>query len=167
VRAEADGGQAAVAQVELPPDPTSPSQARRFVAEALRGIPVDASLAELLVSELVTNAVLHARTVLEVTVSTSRAGARVGVHDGSSQRPRVRHYDRRAATGRGLHLLDSLASRWGVDVDDHGKTVWFEVAAADGAADPGERRASLRRRLTRAPGLRRGGAPRPPTTKRP
>jgi hypothetical protein len=158
-------GGLALAQVELPPEPASPSQARRFVADALRDVPVDTSLAVLLVSELVTNAVLHARTVLEVTVSTSPAGARVGVRDGSQQRPRLRHYDRQAPTGRGLHLLESLASRWGVDEDEHGKTVWFELAPSDGAGAT-TRRASIRRRLPRAPGLSRVRQPRAPRARR-
>lgn len=117
--------------IELPAEPTSPAAARRFVADSLApvvGVPVD--IATLLVSELVTNAVLHARTAMVVTVTAADGSVRVGVQDGSAALPALRQYDRTAPTGRGLQMLERLASRWGVETDETSKTVWFELLVA-------------------------------------
>ncbi len=91
-------------------------------------------LAQMLVSELVTNAVLHART--EFTVAVRRIGERVRitVTDGSRSLPQQRRYGSDSTTGRGLRLVASLSADWGVDPDSGGKSVWFEVRA-DGATD--------------------------------
>lgn len=83
--------------------------------------------AELLVSELVTNAVLHARSATQVTIERSGSTVRVSVHDASTARPRLRDSGPEAVTGRGLLLVDRIANRWGVDPEDAGKWVWFEV----------------------------------------
>ena len=119
------------ARLALRPLPASAAVARRFVDETLGGwgcaALVDAS--RLLISELVTNAVLHARTDIEVVVRLVRTGVRVEVHDGSASAPVVRRYDDEAMTGRGLSLVDELARRWGVDRTDGGKAVWFELDA--------------------------------------
>jgi hypothetical protein len=90
--------------------------------------------AELLVSEVVTNAVLHART--EFTVEVHRDGdvVRVSVHDRSPAIPRQRHHGTDSTTGRGMRLVATLAVAWGVDRHAGGKAVWFEVRAA---GDPG------------------------------
>jgi anti-sigma regulatory factor (Ser/Thr protein kinase) len=85
---------------------------------------------ELLVSELVTNAVLHARSDVEVRLSTSDRGLRVDVADSSNRRPVMRTRDESAMTGRGLGLVAELSTEWGVDeIVDGGKSVWFVVAA--------------------------------------
>ena len=119
-----------IARLALPPVPTSAADARRFVGSTLVGWGSDdvADAARLLVSELVTNAVLHARTDVEVVVKLRRKGVRVEVRDGSPATPTVRHYDDEAMTGRGIALVDQLANRWGVDTRNSGKTVWFELA---------------------------------------
>lgn len=83
--------------------------------------------AEALVSELATNAVLHARTTYSVSVDRLNGTIRVGVHDASPALPRQRSYGSTATTGRGLRLLGSIASSWGVDQDASGKSVWFEL----------------------------------------
>ena len=139
--------------IELPPEPTSPGAARRFVTDELArrdGAPID--VAALLVSELVTNAVLHARTPMVVTVTIRDGLVRVGVQDGSPTLPALREYDRSAATGRGLQMVERLASRWGVDVNDGSKTVWFELALADASAteagEDGSAGRARRRRVT-------------------
>jgi anti-sigma regulatory factor (Ser/Thr protein kinase) len=113
----------------LPPDPSSPARARTFVAEALRAADrqADAELAALLVSETVTNAVLHAGTDLEVCCRVVGEVVRIEVRDGSSILPGVRHYEDGAMTGRGLALVQALARDWGVDCHPAGKTVWFEL----------------------------------------
>jgi len=83
--------------------------------------------AELLVSELVTNAVLHARSETRVTIEHAGATVRISVHDTSPTQPRLRELGPESVTGRGLLLVDRIARRWGVDSDGDGKSVWFEV----------------------------------------
>lgn len=80
-----------------------------------------------LVSELATNAVIHARTPYTIAVSHEGDTVRVGVQDLSAVNPRRRAYGVDATTGRGLRLVASMASSWGIDADPGGKVVWFEV----------------------------------------
>lgn len=119
----------------LPAETSSVPTARRFVRTALEGQGLLAAYdaAEMLVSEVVTNAVLHART--EFTVEVLRTGdmVRVSVMDLSSAIPRQRRYGTGSTTGRGLRLVATLAVAWGVDRTAAGKTVWFEVPAAGDA----------------------------------
>lgn len=120
----------------LPPDPSSPARARAFVIDALRAADRedDADLACLLVSETVTNAVLHAGTDVEVRCKVEGVIVRVEARDGSPVMPSLRHYDDEAMTGRGLAMVDALASAWGVDSHPAGKTVWFELGTAAAGA---------------------------------
>jgi len=124
-----------VASVELPLDHTAAGRARRFVGQTLRSWGCDGLVAdtELLVSELVTNAILHARSPATVTIDRDTTSIRVAVCDASSAQPRVRDYGPRAVTGRGMMLVDRIAERWGVDVNGRGKCVWFEVNLVDDA----------------------------------
>jgi anti-sigma regulatory factor (Ser/Thr protein kinase) len=119
----------AEARLALRPAPSSAASARHFVERTLGGWGCAAFVeaARLLVSELVTNAVLHARTDITVVLRMTADGVRVEVHDGSQVAPVVRHYEDEAMTGRGLALVDELASKWGVDRDTGGKAVWFEL----------------------------------------
>jgi anti-sigma regulatory factor (Ser/Thr protein kinase) len=122
-------GSFAAARVTLPAVTDSVSAARRFVREAL--IDLDAAGAcddaVTLVSELATNAVIHARTPYTIAVSHAGDTVRVGVHDLSAVNPRRRAYGLDATTGRGLRLVATLASSWGIDAETEGKVVWFEV----------------------------------------
>jgi anti-sigma regulatory factor (Ser/Thr protein kinase) len=84
----------------------------------------------LTVSELVTNAVVHARTPATLRLSMRGHVLRVGVTDlASESRPAVRVAEDTAVNGRGLALVDAVADRWGVDApgDGSGKTVWLEL----------------------------------------
>ncbi len=81
--------------------------------------------ATLLTSELVTNAVLHARSALEVTVRLTDRQLWVGVSDADTGPPVRKRYGPDAATGRGLMLVERIASAWGTDVSTTGKIVWF------------------------------------------
>ena len=81
----------------------------------------------LLASELVTNAVLYARTEIEVRVALDTSVVRVSVHDHSPAPPVPRSATSEDASGRGLDLVEQLSSTWGTAADDHGKVVWFEV----------------------------------------
>ena len=118
-------------RLELPGAPTSARSARRLVVDALRGWGLEhlEESAVLLVSELVTNSVLHARTALAVEVERTAQVVRVVVRDGSRRRPRQRRHDVTAATGRGLGLLNAVAWRWGCDdaPPPYAKAVWFEL----------------------------------------
>ena len=117
-------------RLALRPVPASAAEARQFVDATLSGWGCDAFVdaSRLLVSELVTNAVLHARTEMTLVVRLLRGGVRVEVHDGSPVAPVVRNYEDEAMTGRGLALVDELADRWGVERDSGGKSVWFELS---------------------------------------
>lgn len=85
--------------------------------------------AELLTSELVTNALLHAGTDLTVHVEQRDADGvvRIAVEDGSDAAPALGSLDMIALGGRGLPLVAALADRWGWEPLPHGKRVWFEV----------------------------------------
>lgn len=124
-------------RLRLPPQPQSAPAARSFARATLRGWRSPAELVDcvvLLVSELVANAVQHAGT--RVTLEIERRDAttvRVVVEDDNDRPPRRRPVDLYAEGGRGLELVDALASRWGVDGRPRGKSVWFEVGAEAGS----------------------------------
>ena len=122
-------GDAVDADVVLPPDPSSARRARRHVVEALEraGLPDQADVAALLVSELVTNALLHARSAVTLRVEAGPTAVRVEVADTSPRPLSRRRYSPESSTGRGLLLLEGLASRRGVDPRAGGKAVWFEL----------------------------------------
>jgi len=84
----------------------------------------------LLTSEIVTNAVLHASGCVRLRVWLNPAWVRVEVADSSPVPPTLRNYGPEAATGRGMRLVSTLTTRWGVDPDPDGKSVWFEVAVS-------------------------------------
>lgn len=79
--------------------------------------------------ELVTNAILHVASDIDVVVRREDGVLRVEVHDRSTRPPlrQVRPLD--AEAGRGLELVEALTERWGVDAEDGGKAVWFELSA--------------------------------------
>lgn len=118
----------------LPATPVSARDARRFVDAALEESfpPPVVDAARLLVSELVANAVLHTGTPIDLVVRCDARRARVEVHDGSPRLPVRKHYSTMSATGRGLVLVDRVASRWGADPTGVGKVVWFELDAGAG-----------------------------------
>lgn len=115
----------------LPPDLSSVRAARAFVDAHCRaaGVGPDAGEeARLLVSELVTNAVLHGRSQMCVEVLVRRGVLRVLVSDENSRRPQQVDDDPEALDGRGLRLVRALAQDWGVEPRPIGKAVWFELA---------------------------------------
>ena len=112
----------------------APAAARRFAAEVCGDRP-DANEIAVLVSELATNAVSHARTAFEVTIIDLEAGGlRIEVADGSGRTPRpsVAGLDPSAEWARGLWIVDVLSSKWGFTTTREGKSVWVEVAGLDG-----------------------------------
>jgi two-component sensor histidine kinase len=81
--------------------------------------------AQLVVTELVTNAVLHAATEVQLTLDIRPGTVRVEVADGNERLPRPREADAEDVTGRGLLLVAAVAESWGVSQrDDDGKVVW-------------------------------------------
>jgi anti-sigma regulatory factor (Ser/Thr protein kinase) len=118
-------------RIDLLADPSSVGEARRFVRRVLVSWHVEQAVdvVTLLVSELATNAVLHARTAYSVVMSRSDTSVRVEVLDGSGVAPRQRQNSTTAATGRGVALVDRLSSAWGTHNDQQGfsKGVWFTV----------------------------------------
>ena len=88
--------------------------------------------AELLVTELVTNAVVHARSRARVLIVTAgdRGRVRIEVHDDAFEPPRMGGFDLEATSGRGLALVDAMSDRWGVEPMGStrpGKRIWFEL----------------------------------------
>jgi anti-sigma regulatory factor (Ser/Thr protein kinase) len=116
-------------RLRLAPATRSVSRARTAVQTSLPDH-IPAELREtvgLLVSELVTNAILHVGASVDVDVRVNPPGVvRVDVRDPSPFQPRRRDAGT-DTTGRGLMLVESLADRWGVDVTRAGKSVWFEI----------------------------------------
>jgi anti-sigma regulatory factor (Ser/Thr protein kinase) len=129
-----------VVTLDLPPEPRSASRARELVREHLAPVaPADAvDVAALLTTELVTNAVLHARTTIALVIEVEPGRIIVRVGDESDAVPARRNYASDAATGRGLALVDQLATAWGVDESSRGKEVWAEIAFAAGSVDGSE-----------------------------
>jgi anti-sigma regulatory factor (Ser/Thr protein kinase) len=119
----------------FPCTPASAGKARKFVRSRLAaaGLAELSDVAELLVSELVSNAILHAGTDLEVVVRVMPDRVSVEVHDLGSGSATRRHYSATSGTGRGLVLVDELAREWGTVVTATGKFVWFELAIPNGA----------------------------------
>ncbi|HEY3941267.1 MAG TPA: MEDS domain-containing protein [Acidimicrobiales bacterium] len=121
----------------LPATGDAPRRARRLVAEALdawgRGDLVDDAI--LIVTELVTNAVVHAGSTLTMSIAHDRETDTftVAIGDRETSAPRLRPYDRVAPGGRGLPLVEALTSRWGHTVVSPGKLVWAELGRSDAA----------------------------------
>ena len=122
-----------MATARFTPELRSATEARRFVEDELRpaGAGEDTLChAQLLVTELVTNAARHAHSAVDLTISGENGRVRIEARDDSRAIPiapqvgtETRH--------RGLQLIEDLSEGWGVDVrGDHGKVVWCELASA-------------------------------------
>ncbi|MER6154820.1 ATP-binding protein [Streptomyces sp. NPDC001868] len=104
-------------------------EARRALRELLRqwGRPGRSEIAELLTSELVTNALIHTDHDAVLTATVSPRGLHVEVRDFVGRRPRPRTTSDDSTHGRGLLLVQSLADAWGVRAHGVGKAVWFDL----------------------------------------
>ncbi|GEA87756.1 ATP-binding protein [Cellulomonas cellasea] len=124
------------AELRLGSDLRAPAAARRLVRELLAEGGRDAwtDAAELAVSELVTNAALHAQTAIGVSATLSAHELRVEVRDHSPAGPRQRSYGSQATTGRGMGMVAAVTDRCGVVQRPDGKTAWFVLE--DGAPEP-------------------------------
>lgn len=111
------------------PVPSSVADLRGRVRTALTGWGVVGRLAEdvvLVVSELATNAIEHARTSLVVNLDDGRVRVRVRVRDHSHERPVLRSVEEDPERGWGLRMIARVAS-WGWEPHPDGKTVWAEI----------------------------------------
>lgn len=111
-------------------DLSSAREARRFVTAVLQEWECDdvVDAACLLVSELVTNAVIHAHSEVELVAHLRRALVRIEIIDSATDYVHRRDATSDAQSGRGMALIEALASSWGIDTLLAGKSVWFEVA---------------------------------------
>jgi anti-sigma regulatory factor (Ser/Thr protein kinase) len=104
--------------------------AREFVREHLGSWPGDHDVVELLTTELVTNAVLHARSGVMLCMTVQPARVRVDVDDASTvMPPQPVEPPTDSVRGRGLFLVATLSDRWGAIASGRGKRLWFEVNA--------------------------------------
>lgn len=106
--------------------------ARRMVRTHLRshGLAGLVDSAELIVSELVGNVVLHVGGSVEVTVEVAADGVLLSVTDDSPLNPHLRVFSRTSSTGRGMRLVHSLSAEHGVVPHEGGKTIWVRLTAA-------------------------------------
>lgn len=121
------------AEVLLPMDSTSPAMARRFAKSA--GCTEHAlellDDALLLISELVTNSILHGGPPIVLAIECEEEGLHVRVRDGSPVAPVQRTATEDDESGRGISLVQLISDTWGVEpVADRlgsGKEIWFEL----------------------------------------
>jgi anti-sigma regulatory factor (Ser/Thr protein kinase) len=116
-------------ELQLSDGPAAASATRRAVAAALDqwGLSELTDDAVLAVSELVTNAILHADPPFVVRLARGEGGVRLEVEDGSRTAPVRPLASTETMTGRGISLVDAVAQRWGVDQLPDGKVVWCEL----------------------------------------
>src|SRR5215831_10597438 len=116
-----------VATWDLPADPAVVADARKQVGAKLEGWGLEdaAFVTELVVSELVTNAIRHAESPIQLRLIRDRTLI-CEVSDGSSTAPHLRRATAFDEGGRGLLLVSQLTERWGTRQTQHGKTIWAE-----------------------------------------
>jgi anti-sigma regulatory factor (Ser/Thr protein kinase) len=126
-------------ELRLPAEPTAPAEARAVVEAIGSDLPEAVLIdAKLLLTELVANAVKYAsRGRQDVIIRITRNHfVRVEVLDpGPMFKPNPRSPSTWAGSGRGLFLVDAVANAWGVEPDEAGKKVWFELQLAKGEGD--------------------------------
>jgi anti-sigma regulatory factor (Ser/Thr protein kinase) len=124
------------AHSDLDHDAGAPRAARRFVSSVLSSWGAAADVrerGELLVSELVSNAVLHGLGPIELDLTEVDAGRyRIEVCNGGETRPLMRRAAQNEPSGRGLQLVDQLAGEWGSATGGGQTSVWFELRPARG-----------------------------------
>ena len=122
----------------LPPDAAAAGVARRVLRQRCSSLPnplLEDAL--LLVTELVANAIRHGQGPVTLALIPRQDRLRVEVTDASAARPRPRTSGVEAESGRGLQIVDVLASRWGaVPRQPTGKSVWFELDLRTQPAEP-------------------------------
>ncbi|MET0143301.1 MAG: ATP-binding protein [Ilumatobacteraceae bacterium] len=116
---------------DIPAERRSPGLARRKVAQVVDswGFGALRADAELVVSELITNAIVHApgSASYELQLSETPTGLRLAVRDGSTSAPVMRSLDDGRPGGRGLRIISTVATNWGYDVLPAGKRIWVDL----------------------------------------
>ena len=131
------------ASIDIPATPHGIAAARHVVSALLPGweLPELSADAEILVSELVTNAYQHAPRTdsveLELELERRANGVRIALADGTSIRPLIQELSNERQTGRGMEIVAAIATAWGAEDHHGGKRVWVDL---DRAAAPVNRR---------------------------
>ncbi|MCL3862373.1 ATP-binding protein [Actinotalea sp. K2] len=115
------------------PDLREPAATRSWVDEQLGTAGLsehESATVRLLTSELVTNGIEHAANPLELRLLLRDTQIRLELFDGTSSVPVLRDPTPTDLDGRGVLLIDRLASRWGADDTPSGKVVWWELDCA-------------------------------------
>jgi anti-sigma regulatory factor (Ser/Thr protein kinase) len=117
------------AETQFPALDTAPQDARAFLRETLHTWALDGfgEVAELLTSELVSNVVKHVGEPMTLRLTVDGTRLRIEVDDATTDPPVLRHPSPGQLDGRGILFIDSLADRWGTDLHEDGKSVWFEL----------------------------------------
>lgn len=134
------------AHLLLRPDRSEVATARQFAATTLSRWQSghDEAIVLLLVSELVTNAVIHAETDIVLTLRWEGSVISGEVEDRSDRMPIRLRVAATATSGRGVHLVGALADNWGSRrVAAGGKVVWFTVGVGNRRADECDERVSI------------------------
>ncbi len=115
---------------DFPLNAQSVGGARRFADEVLRGLPGETLEAvRLMVSELATNSIRHARTGFHLVITRRRKSVRIEVTDLAGGTPAVQSVGPTDPSGRGLAIVEMLSDAWGVEyATATDKTVWFTLA---------------------------------------
>ena len=118
------------ANLHLPHSDRAPRLARAFVAESLHGWQLDDLIepASLVASEVVTNAVIHARSEADLVLERTPTALRISVTDSGAGM--ARRAGAASDGGRGLQIVEQLSSRWGAEPTSNGNRVWAEIPIA-------------------------------------
>jgi len=125
-----DGPDAGFAVLAVPSAAESVAGVRRFATNVLSGWSIAPDVIDdvvMVVGELVTNAILHSRSPIELRLSRTSDRLVVAVHDGTTAVPRRQQSSLDAEHGRGMQLVSAIADQWGVRPTEHGKSVWCEI----------------------------------------
>ena len=118
-------------RIALKQSTTSPGRARERVRSFIEEnrLCEEPEIALLILSELVSNAVMHGAQPIQVVVSGEAGKLRIDVADGDTHvpRPGLHFGDADGSGGRGLHIVNALSEQWGTTIHAHGKSVWAEV----------------------------------------
>jgi len=116
-------------EISLQPEPSSVRRARDFMRWSLADAgATDDGAIDIVVSELVTNAIVHGAAPIALHVWPRPGHIRVGVSDGSTVPPARRAAGTTDRTGRGLTIIERLAMQWGSDPLGRGKLTWADIA---------------------------------------
>jgi anti-sigma regulatory factor (Ser/Thr protein kinase) len=127
-------------EIDLPSATTSPGEARAFVQLHLEEHQLTHLVSDvrLVVSELATNATMHACTPFTVTLEEVDGTVRLSVYDGSPKSPSLNGSHHLDTGGRGLAIIEQVSRAWGISLKHgHGKAVWASFTTRGAGGMPG------------------------------